>query len=216
VVHVDGARHELPGAHGTPVGERYARGAAALDHDALDLRLRLVGAAGGDKGLHQPARQIERAALAELVAGLQVEGADDGAHRARLRQRVSEPRAEQRDLEQHEEPHVLVLEQLLDQVERLAARGREELAAHRRARQEILALALGQRLREPFGDQDLCRDGFCAAVPLTEGRRVASREARDVGGRLVEIAPEHERRAVAVRLAELVARRNVGDLVVET
>ena len=36
-------------------------------------------------------------------------------------------------------------------------------------------------------------------------------EARDVGDQLFEIAPEHQRAAVAVRLAELVARRDVGD-----
>ena len=71
-MNISGARHELPRAHGALVGERNAGGVAALDDDAGDVRLRLVGAAGGDERLHQAARQIERAALAELVAGLQV------------------------------------------------------------------------------------------------------------------------------------------------
>ena len=49
-------------------------------------------------------------------------------------------------------------------------------------------------------------------------RKVAAsflREARDIGDRLFEIAAEHQRGAVAVRLAELVARRDVGDAFVQ-
>ena len=96
LVHIERARHELPGAHRAAVGERDAAGAAALHEDAVDRDLRLVAAAGRDEGLHQAARQVERAALAELIAAFEVEGADDRAHRARLRQRVDEPGTEQR------------------------------------------------------------------------------------------------------------------------
>ena len=74
---------------------------------------------------------------------------------------------------------------------------------------------LRQRLREPLGQQDLRGNGFGVPVPRAEGRRVALREARDVGDGLLEIAPEHQRGAVAVSLAELVARRDVGDPVIE-
>src|SRR5258705_9321791 len=72
LVHIDGARHELIRTHAAPVGKLDAGCAATLDQNALDMRLRRKAAAGRDKGLHQAARQIERAALAELIAGLQV------------------------------------------------------------------------------------------------------------------------------------------------
>ena len=88
-------------------------------------------AAGRDERLHQPAREIERAAAAELITALQVEGADHRSHRARLRQRVGQPGAEQRHLEQEQELDVLVLEQLVDHVERLAAGHLEKVAAER-------------------------------------------------------------------------------------
>ena len=110
---------------------------------------------------------------------------------------------------------MLVLEQLLDHVERLPARRRQEVAAHRGARQQVLALMLRQRLREPLGQQDLCGDGFGAPVPRAERRRVTLRETRDVGDGFLEIAPEHQRGAVAVSLAEFVAGRDVGDPIVE-
>jgi len=42
------------------------------------------------------------------------------------------------------------------------------------------------------------------------------REAGDVRHRLLEVAPEHEGGAVPVRLAELVARRDVGHAFAET
>ena len=111
----------LPALHGAAVVERDAGGAAAFDHDAIDAGLRQIAAAGGDERLHQAAGEIERAAPAELIAALQVEGADHRTHRARLRQRVGQPGAEQRHLEQEQELDVLVLEQLVDHVERLAA-----------------------------------------------------------------------------------------------
>ena len=98
------------------------------------------------KRLHQPAREIERAALTELIAGLQIERANHRAHRARLREGVDEPGAEQRDLEQEQELYVLVLEQLLDHVERLAARHGEKVAADRGAARSRFALGLRQRL----------------------------------------------------------------------
>jgi hypothetical protein len=110
---------------------------------------------------------------------------------------------------------MLVLEQLLDQIERLPARGREEIATHFGARENILALALRQRLGEALRQKNARRDGFRTGIPFAERFGVARRKARDIGERLVEIAPEHQRGAVAVRLAELVARRDVSDLVVE-
>ena len=95
--------------------------------------LRLIAAAGGDEGLHQPAREIERAALAELVAALEIEGADHRAHRRGLRQRICEPGAEQRHLEQEQKLYVIVLEQLPHHIERLAAGDLKEFAAERGA-----------------------------------------------------------------------------------
>ncbi len=92
------------------VVERYAGGAAALYHHLVDRHLRLERAAGGDEGFHQSARQVERTALTELVAGLQVESADHRAGRAGLGHRVGEPGAEQRHLEEKEQLHMLVLE----------------------------------------------------------------------------------------------------------
>ena len=175
------------------------------------LDLRCEPPAGRDECLHQAAREIERAALAELVAALQIEGADHRAHRAGLRQRVDQPGAEQRDLEQEQELHVLVLEQLLHHVERLAPRHREKIAADVAPRQQRLALGLRQRLGEALRQEYAAGDLLGLAVPLAEGRGVPLGEARDVGERLLEIAPEHQRRAVEMRLAELVARRDVGD-----
>ena len=120
LVHVERRGDELPGPHGAAVVELDAGGLAVLDDDAVDAHLRLVAAAGGDEGLHQPARQIERAALAELIAALQIEGADHRAHRLGLRQRVDQPGAEQRHLEQEQQLDVLVLEQFAHHIERLA------------------------------------------------------------------------------------------------
>src|SRR5262245_12560081 len=110
---------------------------------------------------------------------------------------------------------MLVLEQLLDQIERLPARGRQKVATHFSARQQLLALALRQRLGEALGQEDARRDGFRPAVPFAERLGVARRKARDIGKRLVEIAAEHERGPIAMRLAELVARRDVSDLAVK-
>ena len=106
---------------------------------------------------------------------------------------------------------MLVLEQLVDHVERLPPRHGEEFAADRGARQQRLALVLRQRLGVALRHEDVARDLFGLAVPVAECLRVLLGEARDVGDRLFEIAAEHQRPAVAMRLAEFVARRDVGD-----
>ena len=215
LVHVDGRGDELARAHGAAVGKFNAGRLAALDHDAVDVDLRLIRAAGGDELFHQAAREIEGAALAELVAALEVEGADDRAHRRGLRRRIDEPGAEQRHLEQEEQAGVLVLEQLAHDFERLAGGDLEKLAAERGLRQERIALGLRQRLGEALRQEDFGGDLLGDLVPLAKCLRVLLREAGEVCDRLLEIAAEHQRRAVGVRLAELVARRDVGDALVE-
>src|SRR5215468_1050231 len=110
---------------------------------------------------------------------------------------------------------MLVLEQLLDQIERLPARTRQKVTTHLGAREQVLALVLRQRLGEALGQQNARRDGFSPAIAFAKRFGVAPRKARDIGERLVEITPEHERGAVPMRLPELVARRDVGDLVVQ-
>ena len=197
------------------VGEHDAARASAFDQDAVDGDLRRKRSARGDESLHQAAREIERAALTELVAGFEIEGADHRAHRARLRQGIGQPGAEQRNLEQEEKLDVIVLEQLAHHVERLPPADGKEIAADRGLLQQRLAFGLRQRLGEAFGDQDLRGDLLGAAVPLAEGLGVLLREAGHIGDGLFAVAPEHERRAVAVRLAEFVARRDVGDAVFE-
>ena len=110
---------------------------------------------------------------------------------------------------------MLVLEQLLDHVERLPLRRRKEVAADVALGQQRLALGLRQRIGEPLGQEDLRGDLLGFAVPVAEGLRVLLGEARDVGQRLLEVAAENESRAVEMRLAELVARRDVFDAVAE-
>ena len=110
---------------------------------------------------------------------------------------------------------MFVLEQLLHNVERLALGRREKIAADVTARQQRLALGSWQRLGEALRQEYASRDLLGLAVPVAKGRGVPLGEARDVGERLLEIAPEHERRSVEVWLAELVARRNVGYSVAE-
>ena len=95
LMHVERGSDEALRPHGAAVGEDNAAGAAAFDQNAVDRHLRRERAAGGNECFHQPARQIERSALAELVTGVEIEGADHRSHRARLRQRVGEPGAEQ-------------------------------------------------------------------------------------------------------------------------
>ena len=133
LMHVERGGDELPRAHRATVVERDAGRLAVLDDDPVDADLWLISAAGGDEFLHQSAREIKRSALAKLVAAIEIEGADRRAHRRRLRQRVGEPGAEQRHLEQEQELHVLVLEQLAHHIERLAAGDVEEFAAERGA-----------------------------------------------------------------------------------
>ena len=216
LMHVDGAGHELPRAYRPAVGKHDAAGAAAFDQDAVDRYLRRKRSAGANERLHQAAGQIERAALAELITGFEIEGADHRAHRARLRQRIGQPRAEQRDLEQEQQLDVIVLEQLPHHVERLASADGQEIAADRGPPQQSLAFGLRQRLGVALGDQNLRGDLFGAAVPVAEGIGVFFREPRHVGDGLFAIAAEHQSRAVAVRLTELVARRDVSDAVFKT
>ena len=156
LMHIERARDELPRTNRAAVVQHDAGGLAAFDHDAIEFDLRLKSSARRDESLHQSARQIERAALAELIAALQIERADHRAHRAGLRHRVNEPGAEQRDLEQKQKLHMLVLEQLLAPRRTAAAasspenRGRSSLL-----RQQRLALGLRQRLGEALRQEDL-------------------------------------------------------------
>src|SRR4029079_18272440 len=83
---VHGAGDELPGPHRAAVLQRDAGRLAALDDDAVKLDLRRKAPAGRDESLGQRAGEVGRAALAELVAALEVKGADQRAHRAGLRQ----------------------------------------------------------------------------------------------------------------------------------
>src|SRR3974390_1012872 len=149
VIHVKRGCYELPRAHGSPVGQGYARRFAVLDDDTIDVDLRLERPAGGNKSFHQPARQIERTALAELVAAFQIEGADHRAHRRSFRKRVHQPGAEQGYLEQKEELDVLVFEQFAHDVERLTIRDFEKFAPEGRAREKRFALLLRKGLGIP-------------------------------------------------------------------
>ena len=111
---------------------------------------------------------------------------------------------------------MFVLEQLPHNVEWLAFRRREKIAADVAAGQQRLALSSWQGLGELLRQENAGRNLLSLAVPIAEGRGVLLGKTCDVGKCLLEIAPEHERRAVEVWLAELVARRNVGDLIGET
>jgi hypothetical protein len=82
-------------------------------------------------------------------------------------------------------------------------------------RQQGLALGLRQRLGVALGHEDARGDLLGAPVPVAKRLGVAFGEARDIGDRLFAVAAEHQRRAVAMCLAELVARRDVGDAVFE-
>lgn len=110
---------------------------------------------------------------------------------------------------------VLVLEQLVDHIERLAPRHIEEVAADPGARQQPLALLLRHRLGITLGEQDVACDFLGFAVPRAKRRRVLLRKARDIGNGLFQIAAEDERAAVAMRLTEFVARSDVIHLVAE-
>ena len=189
--------------------------APVFEHDAADVDLRLEGSASGDEGFHQAARQIERTALTELIARLEIEGANDRAGGARLRHGVGEPGAEQRHLEQEQQLDVFVLEQLFHHVERLALADRQKIAPDVGLRQKRLALGKRQGLGVALGDQNARGDFLGALVPLAEGSRVLRREARHVGDGFLAVAPEHERRTVAVRLPEFITRRDIGDAILE-
>src|SRR5260370_42136021 len=103
----------------------------------------------------------------------------------------------------------------MNHAERPALSAREKRPADVAARKQRLALRRWQRLGETLRQENAGRDLLGLAVPVAEGRGVPLGEARDIGERLLEIAPEHERRAVEVWLPELVAWRNVGDSVGE-
>ena len=110
---------------------------------------------------------------------------------------------------------MVVLEQLLHHVERLAAADGEKVAADRGLRQQRVALGLRQRLGVTLRDQNARGDFLGAPVPVAKRLGVLLREPRHVGDGLLAVAPEHQSRAVAMRLAELVARGDVGDAVFE-
>jgi hypothetical protein len=190
-MHIERARHKPSGAHNPPVDKRDARGAAAFDDDAIDIDLRLVGAARRDEGLHQTTSQVERAALAELIAAVQVEGANNRAHRTGFGQGVGQPGAEQRDLEEEEKLDVLVLEQLIHHIERLAPRDLQEVAADRRHREQPFAFSLQKRLGIALGNKHAARNLLGFPVPLAEHHRVLLREPRDIDDGLFQIASEH-------------------------
>jgi hypothetical protein len=67
LVHIERAGHEAR-PHRPSVRQHDAAGRAAFDQNALDRDLRLITAACRDESFHQAARQIERAALTELIA----------------------------------------------------------------------------------------------------------------------------------------------------
>ena len=95
LMHVERRGDKLFRTHGAAVSQLNAGCPAVLDDNAADIDLRLERAAGGNEGLHQSARQVEGTALTELVAALQVEGANDRAHGRGLGERIHQPGAEQ-------------------------------------------------------------------------------------------------------------------------
>src|SRR4029079_2889079 len=110
---------------------------------------------------------------------------------------------------------MLVLEQLLDHVERLPLRRRQEIAADIALAKQRFALGLRQWLGKALRQKDFRRDLLGLPVPVAEGLRVLLGKTRDIGERLFQVAAENKRRAVEMRLAELVARRDVADAVGE-
>ena len=105
---------------------------------------------------------------------------------------------------------MLVLEQLSHHVERLAFGHRQKIAADAAFRQQRLALLARQRFGEPLGQEDTGCDLFRLAVPVAESCGIFFRETRDIGERLLEIAPEHQRCPVEMRLTEFIARGDVA------
>src|SRR5436190_18150361 len=76
LMHVERGSDKLPRPHGTAVGKFHARRAAILDDDTIDTGLRLERAPRRDEGFHQPACEIQRTALAQLITAFQVESAE--------------------------------------------------------------------------------------------------------------------------------------------
>ncbi len=110
---------------------------------------------------------------------------------------------------------MLVLEQLAHDVERLPIGNIEKFASQRGTRQQRLAFGFRQRLGVALGQEDVAGNRLRLAVPVAESLRVFFRKTCNVGDRFFEIAPEHQRRAITVRLSELVAGGDVGHALVE-
>src|SRR5262245_26995453 len=193
LMHVKRRSHELPGAYGSAIVQLDAGRFAVLDHDAVDIDLRLESAACGDERLDQAPCEIERAALAQLVAALEIKGADNGAHGGGLRERVNEPCAEQRYLEQKQQPHMLVLEQLTHDIERLAIGNLEKFASQGGARQQCLPVFPWQGLGIALRQENLCRDFLGLGVPFAECRRVLPGKSRNIADRFLQVAAQHQR-----------------------
>src|SRR5262245_58389723 len=87
-------------------------------------------------------------------------------------------------------------------------------AAERGTREQGFALSPRQRLRITLGQKDLGCDALSLAVPLAERGGILLGEARDISDGLLEV--EHEGGTVTMRLAEFVARRDVGHTLAET
>ena len=65
------------------------------------------------------------------------------------------------------------------------------------------------------GEQNLPGYDLRLAIPFAKRRGIFPGKARDIGDRFFQIAPEHKRRSVEMRLPEFIAGRDVGDLVVQ-
>jgi hypothetical protein len=72
-----------------------------------------------------------------------------------------------------------------------------------------VTLGRRQRLAVAFRQQYVARDPLGLDVPFAEGGVVLGAESGDIGAGLFHVAPEDQRRAVEMRLGELVARRDV-------
>src|SRR5262245_40529081 len=177
LMHVESRGDELSCPHRASVRQRNSGRLAALDQDPVDIDLRLVSPAGRYERLHETARQVERPALAELIAALQIECADHGAHRAGAGNGVDEPGAEQRNFEQEEQLDVLVLEQPLHDVEGLPPGDGQKIPADRTFGQERFPLRLRPRLgialRQEYAPGDLL--GTTVPFPEVSASRLENR-----------------------------------------
>src|SRR5687767_9326328 len=71
--HIHGAGHEMVRAVGSAVLELYSGRATSLDGYPRHMRLIQEGAPISNEGFHQAAGEIEAAADADLVSGVQIE-----------------------------------------------------------------------------------------------------------------------------------------------